>query len=292
MIGFLLKLIFTILFVFVLHFLVVYKFSDALKKKWPSHTKLFGSKHVELYYCGKDPSMMITLRRFIAMAVADDEYPFSHNLWINYAGFHLLFRWGQNYLDEDGYSFRDDEAKYYGLYSIDGEFPMNIWWGNNIYDIIWFRTKHVGKFILDTNDFCFKELVEYSGIYEHEPVVTIEDGEYLCKDGVVRPVEKIKFWIVQRRWESRFLQWLGLKGMFQKKLTYLEFETTGIGCVEEHAGYDSQVMGSDILLTEEDDHVLLALISEISSGHANFKGQFDKALSKRILKFMDEEQKY
>lgn len=289
MLGLLLKIILTILFVFAGHFLLVYKFGEKLKKKWPNHPKIFGWKHVSLHYCGKDPSLMVTWRKFTRDSVDDDLNPFSDMLILEYGGFHLIFQWGQNYLEADNYSYSDDKSSYYGLYSVDGEFPTEMWWGNKIYDIIWFRTKHVGTYVFDMSTLKFEK---YVSLDDHKPVVELTDTEYTCKDGVKRPVGKISFWFVERRYESRFLQWIGLGDFFQKKYVYLEWDTTGVGVEEEHCGYESQTLGSDILLTKEKDGELLSYYSEVTSGHLNMMGKFMSEVNKKVNFFMDEEKKY
>lgn len=275
----------TIIFVFAMHFVLVYGFGDYFKKKWPEHV-LRETKRYNLAH-DNSPSLMVVHRHFTKQNVDDDDNPFAHRLAIHYGGFCLIYEWGHDYKEDESLYGCDDVSRYYGLYSIDGEFPKNLWWGHALYDICWFRTKFVGKYFYNVGNGEFAECKK--GVLMEDqfpPTVRLRNTVYVCKDGEPRNVNEIRFWLVERRYTSGFLKWLGLSRFFQKKYVYLEYETTGIGVSEEHFGYVSQCLGSDIWLDEEEHGEFLKLYEQEAAGYVAQHSKFMDVLYQTIDNFL------
>lgn len=278
------KLICTIIFAIILHIVMV------KNKKWiNSHLKsntIYKGKRVHLYFNGGNPSLMVTVRHFTKDAEEYTDGDFAKQIWIRFGGFMFLFKYGHDFLEADHYTFSDDISKYYGVMSYDGEIPSTLWWGNNIYDLIWFRTQFVGTYLFDLDTCGFTEVHD---IVSYPPTIELNDTTYTCKNDMVKPCKNIKFWLVERRYESKILQWLGVAHLFQKKHVYLEFDTTGIGHDYDD---DNFVTGSSIVLRETTDGELLDLYHHMISGHVNMKSRLHLKLMNRVHDFMTHDKNY
>jgi hypothetical protein len=205
---------------------------------------------------------------------------------IQYAGLCFVYKWGHKGIDAE-YSYELQ----YGLYSFDNKkWWDTIWFGKHMYNNP-FRPMHFsgcyyydkinGKLIKRTEQFEFEKI----------PFVRKDtDTYYNSANGEKQSVNRILWYIEERRWEVGALHYIGLGKLFRKVSVDLTFDTdSALGTNRDT--WKGGVMGASINLNN-DHKKAYKLYKEALKYHGFEVLQFNQEIDIIIDNFMYNDRKY
>jgi hypothetical protein len=243
--NFLSVCILIIVLIFVIHFIGLY-ISYRVRKEY-NYNEYNYYKRTNKYEYGfiKYPNIMFCYTHKTNNSISIYNYDYAKSIMIQYAGLCFVYKWGHKGIDAE-YSYELQ----YGLYSFDNK----KWWdtilfGKHMYDNP-FRPMHfTGCYYYNVDN---NQLIKRTDRYDYEkiPFVRIDTSIfYNSANGEQQPVNKIRWYIEERRWEVAALHYIGLGRLFRKISVDLTFDSDSeLGA--KRGSWKGGVMGASINLNE------------------------------------------
>lgn len=280
--------------ILIIHFIGL-KISSVVRKKWG--TGLFRNDMFNISADGQK-DLMVVMNHYNKLWCEDFDFKFTHAIDFIIGGFSFTFRYGHDYYEADPDGDNDYSSKYYGLYSVDGEyFWREFCWGIKRWDNPFKATKFLGCWVYDVYNYKMtplNKLREYSDDYDPNIkfpyLFVVKDTTYTDKAGETYPVEEIRWWLEERRWTTLFMSKIGLGRFFQLKRVDLAFESkTELGVKRD--SWKGGVIGGDIWLNQYPElYKTYNLITE--KDYRNLTNKFRLTLRELTNNFMSKDRKY
>lgn len=283
----LLTFLFTILAIVsvipILHFIAL-PITTYFRKKKGNYHRLIRTKRCELSLTASK-SLMVDFTHEHKMNF--DESPFAKSIMITFGGLHFTYRYGHDFITDN---INDDcKTRYYGFYSVDGEYFWNCIWWNHLYENPYRPSNFLGCWYIDLNtgERINRKDCETTPI----PYVDITCPTYTDKNGDTYKVNKIDWCLVERRWSIPILEWLGLGKLYNLMRLYLEFDTdTELGV--KRGSWKGGVMGSDIRLDMEKSEIVDCYKQYLRTKKIADLIKVSNLCKERIYKFMNYDKLY
>jgi hypothetical protein len=238
--------ILVIAFIFVIHFIGL-QISNYIRKKY-NYQSFRYYKRGYRYEFGfiKYTNMIIEYMHKTNNSISIYNYDYAKSIMIQYAGLCFVYKWGHKGIDAEY-----NRNLTYGLFSMNNK----KWWdticfGKHMYDNpfmpmyftgCYYYNNADGKLIKRTNHFDFEEI----------PFIKIDNNTfYNSSDGVKQSVNRIRWYIEERRWEVAALHYIGLGKLFRKISVDLTFDSdTGLGAQRDT--WKGGVFGASINLNND-----------------------------------------
>ena len=282
-----------ILFPFIFHFVSLMITIPIKRKRNNWKDVLFRTKRFEGHLTF-DKSMMLSHHHYSEMYFEDySDGVYTKEICLTIGGLYLVYKYGFEfaYVKND-----DSKSKYFGFYSVDGEWIWRTFWSKHLHDNPLLPQKHIGTydFDMDTNRMIDSNVFrsyskQYNPDMERPYVSILKDTIYVNKMGELQNMNEIKFWITEMRYTLPLLHALHLDKLYQKTYVHLNFDSdTGLGV--ESGSWKGGVLGSAMNLTLHYPE-LLKLYKKYRRGKCT-KEQFQLGLNKRISDFMTTDKEY